>query len=86
MAFDDPIASKVKKNKQSTSWDYRAPAYDERTSCYVDAGTHYGIGFNNPVGHEGPAKMRVATMPFGRPKTMETDEAPRRQLPQENLE
>jgi hypothetical protein len=86
MSFSDPIAPKVKKNKQKTSWDYRAPAYDERSSCYVDAGTHYGIGYNNPVGHMGKVKMRVSTMPFGRPQTMEVDEAPRRQLPQENLE
>lgn len=84
--FHNPIAPKIKKEKRSSPWDFRAPAYDERTSCYMGAGNHYGVGYTNPVGHEGPAKQRVATMPFGRKLGMETDEAPPKALKQEFLE
>lgn len=78
--FANPIAAKVKKEKAKSPWDFRCPQYDERTSCYMDAGTHYGIGYNSPVGHERPAKQRVATMPFGHKLGMETDEVPRKML------
>ena len=83
--FDDPIARKPGKHKKSP-WDFRMPPYDERTSCYTDAGSHYGIGFRQPVGSKKPAKQRVSTMPFGRVKTMEVDEAPRTMLEQEYIE
>lgn len=72
----DPIA-RPKGKRINSPWNFNCPPYDERASCYVDAGSHYGIGFKNPVGHKGDPKMRVATLPFGRPKTMEVDEAPR---------
>ena len=84
--FTNPIAPKMKKENGKNVWDFRCPPYDKRTSCYVDAGTHYGVGYTNPVGHDGPVKQRVATMPFDHKLGMESDEAPRRQLPQEYLE
>lgn len=84
--FDNPIAPKSKNEKKKSPWDYRMPPYDERTSCYVDAGSHYGVGFNNPVGHTGPSKTRVSTLPFGRINTMEVDEIPRKPLSQEYVE
>lgn len=62
------------KDGKKSPWDFTCPQYDERSSCYVNAGTHYGIGINQPVGHEGNPKQRVTTMPFGRPSTMEVDE------------
>ena len=71
--FHDPIAPKVKEEKKNSPWDYRAPQYDERSSCFVNAGTHYGVGHKSPVGREGTPHSRVSTLPFGRPKTMETD-------------
>ena len=83
--FEDPIAPKSGKNKKSP-WDYRQPPYDERSSCFVNAGTHQGIGFLNPVGHEGNPKTRVSTLPFGRVTTMETSYSPPKQLEQEYLE
>lgn len=83
--FKDPITPKPGKQKKSP-WDFRCPPYDERTSCYVDAGSHYGVGHRQPVGSEGTPKTRVPTMPFGRVKTMEVDEAPRRMLDQEYIE
>jgi hypothetical protein len=78
--FNDPIAPKVKKNKKKSPWNFQAPQRDESTSCFVKAGTNYGMCHKNPVGHEGPAKMRVPTLPFGRIKTQEVDEAPPRIL------
>lgn len=83
--FKDPIAPPEGKEKKSP-WDFRAPLYDERTSCYVDAGSHYGIGHKNPVGHKGPTKQRVDTMPFGRPKTLQTYHVPLKDLDQEYIE
>jgi hypothetical protein len=78
--FANPIAPKINKKNTKNIWDFRAPPYDERSSCYMDAGTHYGVGYTNPVGHDGPVKQRVATMPFGHKLGLETDETPRRQL------
>jgi len=83
--FKDPIAPPEGKEKKSP-WDFRAPLYDERTSCYVDAGSHYGVGHKNPVGHKGPAKQHVDTLPFGRIKTMEDDSVARKKLNQEYIE
>jgi hypothetical protein len=78
--FTDPIDIKKQKPKdkpkdgKKTPWDYRCPQYDQRSSCFVNTGTHYGIGHRQPVGHEGNPVMRVPTMPFGRVNTMEVDE------------
>lgn len=83
--FHDPIKPKVDKSKFPSPWDYRAPSYDERTSCYMDAGTHWGVGYNQPVGHTGNPKERVPCLPFGRVNTMETDEVPRKKLNPEYL-
>lgn len=78
--FSDPIKIKKQEPKdkpkdgKNTPWDFTCPQYDERSSCFVNAGTHYGVGHKNPVGHKDEPKMRVPTMPFGRPNTMEVDE------------
>lgn len=64
--FKDPIAIKkqVPEDKpmdgvrsadqaqKKTPWDYRCPRYDERSSCFVNAGTHYGIAHKQPVGSQ----------------------------------
>ena len=83
--FSDPIARKPGKQKKSP-WDFRCPPYDERTSCYVNAGTHEGVGHRQPVGHEGNPKTRAATLPYGRVNTLDVAYAPPRQLNQEYLE
>jgi len=83
--FNDPIAPPATKKKKSP-WDYRCPVYDERSSYYVNAGSHYGIGHNNPVGHEGPAKQRVPTLPYGRVNTLKTSYVPPKQLDQDYVE
>lgn len=84
--FNDPIAPKSKKNEKQSPWDFRAPPYDERSSCYVNAGSHWGVGFTNPVGHVGNAKMRIPTLPYGKPETLQVAEVPRKNLEQYFLE
>lgn len=71
--FKDPIAAKEGK-KMKSPWDFSAPAYDERSSCYVNAGSHYGVGHRQPVGHKGNAKERADTLPMGRVNTMNIQE------------
>ena len=79
--FSDPTAIKKQNPKdhpiegKKSPWDFRCPQYDERSSCYVNAGTHYGTGHRQPVGHEGNPKERATTLPYGRINTMEIDEA-----------
>ena len=82
--FKDPIAVKEGK-KMKSPWNFDCPPYDERTSCYVNAGTHYGVGHRQPVGHAGIPKDKAATMPTDRRsvKTMKDDEVPHKNLPLE---
>ncbi len=79
--FSDPDKIKSQrpedkpKDGKNSLWDFRCPQYDQRSSCFVNAGTHYGVGINQPVGHKGNPKERVDVLPFGRPETMRVDEA-----------
>jgi len=73
------VPNPVPENKKMKSpWNFDAPPYDERSSCFVNAGTHYGIGKNQPVGHEGNPKQKVAALPRGRVNTMKVAEIPRK--------
>lgn len=77
--FNDPIAPKPNKTKKSP-FDFRCPPYDERSSCYVNAGSHYGVGHRQPVGRIGNPKQRAPTLPYGRVNTMKVDEVPVKNL------
>lgn len=78
--FSDPIEIKEQreidkpKDGKNSPWDYRCPQYDQRSSNFINAGTHYGTGRTQPVGHKGDPKQRVDVMPFGKPTTMRVDE------------
>jgi len=78
--FTQPNAIKNQRPKdqpvdgKNSPWDFRCPQYDQRSSNFVNAGTHYGRGIKQPVGHEGNPKQRVDVMPFGRPNTVKVDE------------
>ncbi len=65
---DKPVDAK------NSPWDFRCPQYDQRSSNFVNAGTVYGIGLRQPVGHKGDPKVRVDTMPFGNVPTQRVDE------------
>lgn len=74
--FKDNIPDKSGKElNEDKVWNYDAPKYDERSSCFVNAGNKEGIGKRQPVGHTGNAKQRVPCMPFGRVNTMRIDES-----------
>lgn len=62
------------KDGKNSPWDFRCPQYDQRSSNFVNAGTHYGTGINQPVGHPGNPKAKVDVLPHGRVNTMQVDE------------
>ena len=55
-------------------WDFRCPQYDQRSSNFVNAGTHYGVGLRQPIGHEGNPKMHVDVLPQTRHNTLQDDD------------
>lgn len=80
--FSDPDRIKYQrpedkpKDGKNSPFDFRCPQYDQRSSCFVNAGTHYGVGINQPVGHEGNPKREVDVLPMDRRtvRTMRVDE------------
>jgi len=78
--FKDPAAIKKQVPKdqpidgKNSPWDFRCPQYDQRSSCFVNAGTHYGKANKQPVGHVGNPKERADCLPFGRVNTLKTYE------------
>lgn len=78
--FNDPIKIKAQtpKNKpvdgKNSPWSFECPEYDQRSSCFVSAGTNYGVGHRQPVGHEGNPKQKVPVLPMGNVNTMKVDE------------
>lgn len=80
--FSDPIKIKTQrpedkpKDGMNSPWDFRCPQYDQRSSSFVNAGTNYGVGRNQPIGHVGNPKMDVDVLPRDRKKviTMTVDE------------
>lgn len=54
--FKDRTAPKDQKSKskpmdgKGSPWDFTCPPYDQRSSCFVKAGTDYGVGIKQPVG------------------------------------
>lgn len=71
--FKDPIAFKNQSPKDKPvdsqpyplGWDFRCPQYDQRSSCYVNAGTYYGQGHRQPIGHHGEPLKDVPVLPSG---------------------
>ena len=78
--FADPVRIKEQReidkpiDGKKSPWDFRCPQYDQRSSNFINAGTHYGVGIKQPVGHKGNPKQRVDVLPFGRPETMRVDD------------
>lgn len=79
--FDEP--NKIKHQREEDSpvdgknspWDFRCPQYDQRSSNFVQAGTHYGTGITQPVGSKRDTLMFVTALPQGRKNdTMIIDE------------
>lgn len=78
--FSDPIEIKNQNPKckpedgVKSAWDFRCPQYDQRTGNFVNAGTHYGVGHKQPIGHEGNPKQTVDVLPQSRRNTMQDDD------------
>ena len=78
--FSDPIKIKEQRERdkpvdgKKSPWDFRCPQYDQRSSNFINTGTHYGIGHRQPVGHKGNPSARAATLPMDGVKTMRDDE------------
>lgn len=78
--FQDPARIKNQREEckpedgKKSPWDFRCPQYDQRSSNFINAGTHYGTGINQPVGHAGNPKVEVPVLPKGRANTMRVDE------------
>jgi len=78
--FKDRIAIKKEGPKRKPDngkpddliWNFRCPQYDERSSCFVNAGTHYGVGHTQPVGAKNPTNANP--IPYGRVDTLRIDE------------
>lgn len=70
--FKDPASIKNQKPKdkpidgKKSPWDFRCPQYDQRSSCFVNAGTDYGVGYTQPVGNSCDPKQKVGTLPMDR--------------------
>ena len=62
------------KDSFESPWDFRCPQYDQRSSSFVNAGTHYGVGMKQPVGHEGNPKSVVPALPRTRINTLQDDD------------
>lgn len=58
--FTDNRIAPRKKESGKYPWDFKAPSYDNRTSCSISAGNDYGVGFNQPVG-----KMKASSFKSG---------------------
>jgi len=77
--FKDPASVKEQReidkpiDGKNSPWDFRCPQYDQRSSSFINAGTHYGVGIKQPIGHVGNPKDKVDTLPFGRVTTMCVD-------------
>lgn len=75
--FKDPIAVKKQHpadypEKDYKPWECKQPQYDQRSSCFVNTGTHYGVGHKQPVGSE--KHNPIQAVPYGRINTLEVDE------------
>jgi hypothetical protein len=76
--FKDPAEIKKQDPKdhpvdgKKSPWDFTCPQYDERSSCFVNAGTKYGVGHKQPVGSE--QHNSNPAVPFGRVNTLKVDE------------
>lgn len=66
------IVKNEEKKIDSKAWNYKAPSYDERSSCFINAGEKHGVGHKQPVGSLKHSSSGGVS--FGKVKTLESDE------------
>lgn len=59
----------TESKKMKDPWNFEQPAYDERTSCFINAGTYHGVGKKVPVGKESDSSPYA--VPMGKVKTLD---------------
>lgn len=60
------IRSKIKPAKKEDGvypFEFKAPSYDNRTSCSMKAGNDYGVGFRTPIGKDKASSMKSGPIP-----------------------
>lgn len=62
------------KDGVKSPWDFSCPQYDQRSSNFINAGTHYGVGLRQPIGHKGNPKQIVDVLPQTRVNTTQDDD------------
>lgn len=68
--FNDPIETMKGGKTVKNPWNFDQPVYDMRSSCYVNAGTHHGVGKNQPVGSSKQTQGKNP-VPMGKVKTLD---------------
>jgi len=61
-------------NSFKSPWNFACPQYDQRSSNFVNAGSHYGTAMRQPIGHTGNPKVTVPTLPQHRINTTQDDD------------
>lgn len=74
--------TEITEKKSPNPWNFDQPDYDERSSCFINAGTHYGVGKAQPVGKITASDK--SPIPTGVHVKMETDYIDRN--PKSNLD
>lgn len=59
--FKNPIAPRNEKpsnkmTEKNTAFTFSQIPYDQRSGCFIKAGTDYGVGFNQPIAKESNKK------------------------------
>ena len=80
--FKNPIKPAKKENGEK-EWSFKAPSYDNRTSCSIPGGDDYGNGFRTPVGKEKASGKNVAVK-AGSVTKKQIEEIAARKLPDLN--
>ena len=75
--FKNPIEGKEGKSVKNP-WSFDQTKYDERSSCFINAGTHQGVGKKQPVGTV--TSSNDYAIPTGRVDTLKTYDVPYERL------
>jgi hypothetical protein len=75
--FKNVIEGKEGKS-MANPWSFDQPHYDQRSSCFVNAGTDQGLGKRQPIGTK--TATSEGHVPMGRVKTLQTYNVPYERL------
>ncbi len=75
--FKDTIPD-LPNTPSKSPWDFTCPDYDQRSSCFVNAGSHHGVGYKQPVGTL--KHNNKGAVPVGKGMGMTTDYVPMKNL------